>query len=75
MEDKLCEMTTRDERSALNDILRVTSSAVRYQMVTDDSTTLYLGLNHTRSSLRALAVEQLANNLSQNLVSQFQQTP
>ena len=68
MEDKLCEMKTKEERAALNDILKVTKSAVRYQMVTDDSTTLYLGLYHTRSSLRTLAVEQLANSLNQNLV-------
>lgn len=69
VEDMLCEMKTEGEREALHDILRVTTSAVKYQMVTDDSTTLYLGLHHTRSALRTLAVEQLANNLSRNLVS------
>ncbi len=69
VENTLCMMTSEEERAALNDILRVTSSAVKYQMVTDDSTTLYLGLHHTRSSLRTLAVEQLASNLRQNLVS------
>ena len=62
-------MTTKEERKALNDILKASTSAVKYQMVTDDSTTLYLGLHHTRPSIRSLAVEQLANNLNQTLVS------
>ncbi len=58
------------DRMALQDVVSITSTGLKYQPVgVDGTTSLMLGLNHSQPAIRVLALQQLAKNMEQDMVS------
>ena len=68
VETCLSQLHHKQERHAFREVLSMTSSGPKHQIVPESSTSLLLSLNHANEAIRVLAVQHLGTQLAKGQV-------